>query len=384
MDIHADNNNIYITIDDQSVSDGQSFSNTLKSIDWTNIKDSKEYRKFKPNNIEIEIPYNVFLETVKLWNIQFNTIEDGETKKTIENVMSLSSVISINHSLKHTEIEHELINKYGLVKNQVIHFKIENYTLYNTDYMLFIYPQKFNSFNVQLVPIDKYNAIKPKEKAKHFYLAIKIPLSYLSNQLTDIKAIPNKVGENVEIIIPTATSEIKLDNTSFKDNLFFLINSVTPKNINSSDITRKYLEVCRLAVCPEAINAKNSKDSKKYGFIFKAWHTDNVIQIIQADTTTHTSCGDFVITGKIIFLYSELLFPLFIQLTKVQSDIKYNYCSNSKERSRYGFFSEGYLGLEVQKDQPLFNDFNGFFVYDNEKEIKLDTVNSKSLNVPDF
>ena len=384
MNIQADSNNIYVTIDSPETKDGQPFSSTLDSIDWKGARGGREYRKFKPNCVQVEIPYKVFVETVKLWNVQFNTIGDVETKKTVENIISLANVIAFYSQPDYKTIEHDLINKYGTVKNQSINFKFENMSLYNTDYMLIIYPQKFNQFNAQLVPIDSYNALSDKERVKHFFLAIKIPLSYLSDQLTDKKEIPSSIGNSLDVIIPTATSEQELKDTRFEDNFFFLINSITPTDKDSSDIMKRYLQLGGLAACPESITSKKEQDKKKKAFIFKAWHTDNVYQIIVANNIKHSGSKELFITGKIIYLYSELLFPLYVHIEQPQADIQYNYCTDSKKRSRYGFFSEGYLGIELEKDKPLFDNFDGFFLYDNQKNIKVVEVGTKSLSVPDF
>lgn len=376
MNIYLKDNTVLVDITDPFLDTGAKYQDKPEKINWKEIDVDTKYSKIEADSLKVTIPYSVFFEMAKLWNNQFNNIEPLQVKKTVLGLMSLASVIEEEKKTDDKKaIENELKETYEIVKKKPLEIIFNKIELYNCNYYLYMHPKSSMVVDVSLVPEDIFNKIDPDTLDKSFYLAVKMPISNLQDGINDDKAaVPKKVFHVEDFILPLVKKEISVKKGAvIALKSYFLANELTPSGISSKNVLSKYKKLSAFVL-----------GSQNETYVYKAWGSNNLIvatEIIAKKLLPHSMQYGAVI--KKTYIYSKIFFPVFLEFVDNEF-LLYYACRDSNKRSRYGFFSEDYLGASEDKDKPIYKDFNSFFVYDFTNNLNVFPINVNELNYPDF
>lgn len=383
------------------VDKGAPFIDDRQDIDWSSVQTTNKYNKIDANKIEINISFEVFENLCRLWDNQFNNFSSFEKRKAIADLMSLSGLVSTHtpKPYKVSDVENTLKAEYNVFKQKPIEIEIiTNDSLVNCDYYLIFKPTSALAVDVEFVPVDIFNKMDQSKLEKYFYFAIKIPLSRLQDGVesdTDKKKPTVLTLDGLQL--PVATKIITYSNYVLADiNAHFLASKITPEGIDPTEVFSTYEKMSKFITESSADNnsedsdsssnnsAKKDKKDKKEYYFYKEWGSKALMCLTEVSSKKMNPHGEgYFVKLKKTFIYSGIFFPIYLKL-EVNSFLAFYACEDSKKRSRYGFFSNDFLGDNLKKDEPLFDDFNAFFVYDFISEIKQPIISKGELDIPDF
>lgn len=378
MNITYKDNTVNVEILTAAINKGAPFETDRSKIDWSNTKSTDKYNKINANKLHISIPFAVLEEMSKLWDNQFNVFSSFEERKAILNLMSLSELISSNaqNPYKVSDVENELKSTYNSFSKKNIEIDITDAELFNCDYYLLFKPLSAYLVDIEFVPVDKFNNAKEESLSKYFYFAVKVPLSNLQDGIDDKDA-----DKKIPVALSLDSFELPISKTTitYSDYIladikaYFLTGRITPQGTNPNEVFFDYESLSKFI-----LNTSNES------YFYKTWGAKSLMCLTEVLDKKLNPHGDgFFVKLKKHFIYSGIFFPIFFKL-KTNSFLAYYACEDSKKRSRYGFFSKDYLGDNLSKDEPLFEDFDSFFVYDFIEDLKNPIIAKGELSINDF
>lgn len=374
MKINVEKDRIDVLLSKAVIDDGECFKDSPVSPNYA--VSSNTYKELEPKKVHLEIPYNVFKEIVRIWDITFNDFTDGNIKNLVEEVTSTASIVEpLNLKVlkkEQTAAEEKLYQTYKKISQENLVFDFEFNKLLQTDYMFIIEPLSSYKVNTILITMDQYHAAKDKDKA--FYLAIRIPFSLVDTYVTDNKSSQKEVAK-IEKDLPVAKIDLPQEDASVLFKVSDIIERLTYESGDYVETINTYKKVCNFA----------NNSTEMNSLISKAFFTQAVIQIDKVKVLASYTSFITRVTKQTSYIYGDLFFPVPFYLNAV-SGLVFNECSDSEERNLNGFFSEAALGLEIEKDAPLYKDFNAFYLYDVELShaSQMQPVKKDLLPWPDF
>jgi hypothetical protein len=137
------------------------------------------------------------------------------------------------------------------------------------------------------------------------------------------------------------------------------------------------------------IAGKTSNDGNKIKFFIGKSKMSDKIHILTEiidkkweEGSVASYCG----TINVKYIYGDLFFPFYLETLK-EDIINFNICNNSKERTKFGYFTEGALNNKIKNDKEFTkNDFkyDAFFTLDNVEYVKKINVSKEDLPFPFF
>lgn len=389
MNITLSDNTVLVDVNTPSISGGAPFNENAKRIEWDKIAVTKSFNQIKATQLKVTFPYQVFTNIIRLWDNQYNSISNSiESKKTVSKLFELASTCDVyNYSDKEKEDIKEIANKlktnYDSVERSTIDITFADVKLYSCPYYLLIYPTSMTTFDVELVPNEKFKNADQDKLHECFYIAIKLELDDLVNDVDDSKNdIPMVVYSVNNNAMPIA-----IEKTEVKKNALLYINLFVFVNQGISDLPIKqtyddYYSVGNFLLRDPLEDKKKQK--KKEVYVSKSATYNGLIEITEVFSKKAVPF-DYSYTGDIkkTYVYSELLFPMYFKLATGES-VNYYLCADSEKRSWVGVFSEGYLGMELDKDKVLYDDFGSFFVFDHMVKPANEVLRQKNIPVIKF
>ena len=391
---------ISVEISTESVDKGTSFVKERKKIKWKKIDTDKKYRKMKVNTVKFSIPFDKFNNICRLWNNQFNNYASFEERKTILDLMSLSGLVNTNIKNPYdiSSIENELKGQYNTLSKNPIEIEItipKGDYLYHCDYYLIFKPTSALFVDIELVPVDKFNNADKDKIDGYFFFAIKILFSRLQDGIdsTSDKDKPTVLTLDT-FQLPMATKTITYsDYVLVNTTAHFLTSKITPQGVSPKAVFSAYEDLSKFVTAkPKSSksgsansNQKKDKDKdKKEYYFYKEWGSKSVMCLTEISSKKKAYQGEgYFAKLKKTFIYPGVFFPIYLEL-KTNSFLSFYACEDSEKRSRFGFFSNDYLGDNLQQDKALFDDFNAFFVYDFLPDLANPIISKTDLDIPDF
>lgn len=386
MKLKIENNTLKVLIDEVELDYGGAFKKSPQMPDTSSLSSSVTFKKIEVNNLRIEIPYEIFREIVRVWEVRFNLFLPYQKKKIIEDALNLSSIVENIKGENFDEIksvETELKETYKNNLNIVITIDKSGVELYNTDYIWYLRPTSAFTFESYLIPKKIFEQIEDDELKKDFFLAIEFPFSLIQDNLSDTRTSVNEIVELGESEIPFAYKEMpeKLEKVYIKLPKFFAAN-----NSMLPELFDMYYSLNKFAIkkFEEQMHAQNPQHTFVKAYTSRVYGSQTLFKMVglrgmKIDDDTLS----WWVVQRTYYVYADIFFPTFMHLEN-DNLITYYTTLDDKKRNCYGPFSKGALGIPLQTDEPIDENFNAFFIYDFIQKDNLPPITKTILPYPEF
>ncbi len=393
--ITIENNTITYEVNASSLVEGESISSERKKNDYDTSKvTNKKIKLDNINKLKITFSYDTFKKISFLWNNTFNDYTDITSKKTIESMMNMASIIETTKVFSFKKYEQklaeELGKQYNTLSNKDISIEIDlsNDKLYQTDYYLVCYV-KSTKIEYELVPYELY---KNKTSKGNSFFVLELRLSQASTNNSSKDLPTHYFSGNFDVPILYKEMPFKNNtynpngNESLSDYFYNKIPIIIQKISNNyRGVYNAYRMISKEIITSlDTSNNPKGDDDAIYAVSLSPFSSNLLICF---KITNYTEKDAYVSYGniKIWHIYKTLLFPEFFNSVE-GTNLKYYICKDDEQRTRYGFFSEEYLGnRDIDKDQPIkaddtFKEFKNFFIWDTDDG--LDGIEATSEQIP--
>jgi len=389
MKFQDNNNSITITLDNEGFNDSSPFRPIEETValDSTNSS-SNVYKELTFNKFTLVFSYQWLKKLFRDYNNVANKFADDIVKKATLNYFHMGSAINIvqtenSQYNREKEIESELMSQYEDIAKSTISLTINPNKILKTKYSLIFMPQGVDKINLSFIPKSLFDSIKKNQKDfdKVWYVEAILDFSLLSSQYT-------KDTTSVVKDIFATSFNVPMAKYSLEHNNIEMIFSEGTLLISIAQGTGQILEVKKAV---NDINSffltKDEKNANYSAFLHKALFAKKLFSVFKLKDV---DISNFSLNGltkashfKADYYYSEILTPIYLELIG-ENSLKFNICTDSDKRTKYGFFTKGFLNRDLKNDEAIDDKFNYFFCYDYDDNVKEYDVKQSELPYPNF
>jgi len=389
MKFQDNNNTITITLDNE----GYNSSSPFRPIDDTVDLDSKDstsnaYKELTFNKFTLNFSYQWLKKLFRDYNNVANKFANDIVKKAALNYFYMGSAINIvqkenSQYIREKDIESQLASQYEDISKSVITLTINPSKILKTKYSLVFLPKGIDKVELAFLPKSLFDSIKQNQKDfdKVWYVEVLIDFSLLSSKYTKetISATDEVFKTNFDIPMTKFSLEHSNVSMTFSEGDLFISIAQGTGDIKSVKEAIDNINLMFLS--------KEEKDAKYSAFLHKALFGKKIFSVFKLKDIDFSRINVTGLVRASVFradyYYSEILLPIYLELIG-ETSLKFNICSDSDKRTKYGFFTKGFLNKDLKEDEPIDDKFNYFFCYDYDDSVKEYDVKQSELPYPNF
>jgi len=376
---------------------GSPFDSSLDTLNYKdsddeNIETEDAYTETDYEGFEISMSYLDFKEMVRIYDTMYNIPDNDDVlRKSIQQMYELGQPYAQIRSEQYYKEKimdemPDIQSDYKDISESVLVWETDK-VIYDTEYMLVIFPKTYKTMDIQLVPKPLYDAVMEEDGNKDVW---HIALSVIPN-ITDSHKTDNKkklteddVGKIEGANIPVA--EITLDSPGMRvsNMLSFMTRNLMPEE----------LAYRALAAYVDSMSFFNTDSGSGSGsgngspfvsdvYVGKTTNVGGFFMIREVLDEVHQGDIDEVFAAtKDTFIYNVNFFPFYTEVGLLD-DLTFYICKDDDKRTVYGLFTQEGVETKLDEDDILtgLDDGLPFFAFDYTSNIEEITVDTKTIGL---
>jgi len=378
---------------------GSTFNSSLSTI---NYKDSDEedvetedaYTETDYEGFEISMSYLDFKEMVRIYDTMYNIPDNDDVlRKSIQQMYELGqpyAQIRSEQYYKEEIIEEmpDIQSNYKDISESVLVWKTDK-TIYDTEYMLVIFPKTYKTMDIHLVPKPLYDAVMEEDSNKDvWHIALAVIPNITDSHKTDNKSKlkEDNVGKIESANIPVA--EITLDSPGLRvsNMLSFMTKNLMPEELAYRALSTYVDSMSFFNTDSGSGSGSGSGDGSSFTsdiYVGKATNVGGFFMIREVIAEVHKGDIDEVFAAtKDTFIYNVNFFPFYTEVGLLD-DLTFYICKDDDKRTSYGTFTQEGVESKLDEDDILdkLDDGLPFFTFDYTSNIEEVAVDTKTIGL---